>query len=102
MTYIIILKVIKVCEDQLNRFEIFSKTFRGHPPVQIELRMFEYMLQSRESSWGIPIHFIDNSEFITGQCKKILSRANKTEIKCFEFGSIKRALRPHLRTIMAG
>ena len=46
---------------------------------------------------GIPIHFIDHSEFITVQCKKILSRANN-EIKCFEFSSIKRALRPHLRT----
>ena len=49
---------------------------------------------------GIPIYFIDHSEFITVQCKKILSRANN-EIKCFEFSSIKRALRPHLRTIIA-
>ena len=29
---------------------------------------------------GIPIYFIDHSEFITVQCKKILSRANN-EIK---------------------
>ena len=36
---------------------------------------------------GIPIYFIDHSEFITVQCKKILSRANN-EIKCFEFSSI--------------
>ena len=49
---------------------------------------------------GIPIYFIDHSEFITVQCKKIPSRANN-EIKCFEFSSIKRALRPHLRTILA-
>ena len=42
---------------------------------------------------GIPIYFIGHSEFITVQCKKILSRANN-EIKCFEFSSIKRALRP--------
>ena len=49
---------------------------------------------------GIPIYFIDHSEFITVQCKKILSRANN-EIKCFEFSSIKRALRSHLRTIIA-
>ena len=50
---------------------------------------------------GIPIYFIDHSEFTTtAQCKKILSRANN-EIKCFEFSSIKRALRPHLRTIIA-
>ena len=49
---------------------------------------------------GIPIYFIDHFEFITVQCKKILSRANN-EIKCFEFSSIKRALRPHLRTIIA-
>ena len=49
---------------------------------------------------GIPIYFIDDSEFITVQCKKILSRADN-EIKCFEFSSIKRALRPHLRTIIA-
>ena len=48
---------------------------------------------------GIPIYFIDHSEFITVQCKKILSRANN-EIKCFDFSSIKRALRPHLRTII--
>ena len=51
---------------------------------------------------GIPIYFIDHSEFITVQCKKILSRANHYEIKCSEFGSIKRTLRPHLRTIIAG
>ena len=49
---------------------------------------------------GILIYFIDHSEFITVQCKKILSRANN-EIKCFEFSSIKRVLRPHLRTIIA-
>ena len=49
---------------------------------------------------GIPIYFIDHSEFITVQRKKILSRANN-EIKCFEFSSIKRPLRPHLRTIIA-
>ena len=49
---------------------------------------------------GIPIYFIDHSEFITVQYKKILSRANN-EIKCFEFSSIKRALRPHLRAIIA-
>ena len=48
----------------------------------------------------IPIYFIDHSEFITVQCKKILSRANN-EIKCFEFSNIKRALTPHLRTIIA-
>ena len=65
-----------------------------------DLRMFEYMLQSDVSSGGIPIYFIDHSEFITVQCKKILSRANN-EIKCFEFSSIKRVLRPHLRTIIA-
>ena len=51
---------------------------------------------------GIPIYFIVHSEFITVQCKKILSRANNNEIKGFEFGSIKRALRPHLRRIIAG
>ena len=49
---------------------------------------------------GISIYFIDHSEFITVQCKKILSRANN-EIKCFEFSNIKRALRAHLRTIIA-
>ena len=49
---------------------------------------------------GIPIYFIDQTEFITVQCKKIFSRANN-EIECFEFSSIKRALRPHLRTIIA-
>ena len=45
--------------------------------------------------------FIGHSEFITVQCKRILNRANNNEIKCFEFGSIKRALRPQLRTIIA-
>ena len=49
---------------------------------------------------GIPIYFIDHSEFISVQCKKITSRTNN-EIKCFEFSSIKKALRPHLRTIIA-
>ena len=50
---------------------------------------------------GIPIYFIDHSEFITVQCNpQIISRANN-EIKCSEFSSIKRALRPHLRTIIA-
>ena len=34
---------------------------------------------------------IDHSEFISGQCKMILGRANKNQIKCFDFGSIKRA-----------
>ena len=48
----------------------------------------------------IPIYFIDHSEFIAVQCKKILSRVNN-ERKLFEFSSIKRALRPHLRTIIA-
>ena len=38
----------------------------------------------------------------TVECEKILGRANNNEIKCFEFGSIKGALRPHLRTIIAG
>ena len=66
-----------------------------------QLRMFEYLLQSHVSSWGFPSTLsIDHSEFITVQCKKILSRANN-EIKCFEFSSIKRALRFHLRTIIA-
>ena len=64
--------------------------------------MFKYMLKSCESRLGIPVYFIDHSEFITGQCKKNLSRANKNEIKRFDFGIIKRALRPHLRTTIAG
>ena len=62
-----------------------------------QIHSFKYMLQSRES-----IYFIDHAEFITGQYKKILSTANKNEIKCFEFGSLKRALRPHWITIIAG
>ena len=49
---------------------------------------------------GIPIYFVDHSEFITVQCKEIHSRANN-EMKCFQFSSIKRALIPHLRTIIA-
>ena len=43
-----------------------------------------------------------NMLFITGQCKQIIGRANKNEIKCFDFGSIKRTIRRHLRTIIAG
>ena len=63
---------------------MFVKDVRVHAPITwIKL--------------GIPINFIDHSEFITVQCKKILSRANHNEIKCFEFSSIKRAVRPHLR-----
>ena len=38
----------------------------------------------------IPIYFTDHSEFIGDQFKKILSKAIKNEIKCFDFGSIKR------------
>ena len=37
----------------------------------------------------------------TDQFKKILSKAIKNEIKCFDFGSIKGEVRPHLRTIIA-
>ena len=48
---------------------------------------------------GIPVYFKDLSAFITGQCKKILSKAIKNEMKCFDFGSIKRTLRPHLRQL---
>ena len=63
------------------------KNVRAHAPIRcIKL--------------GIPIYFIDHSEFITVQCKKILSKANN-ETKCFEFSSIKRALRPPFRTIIA-
>ena len=74
--------------DFLSSFiEIIFKDVRVHAPITyIKL--------------GIPIYFIDHSEFITVQCKKILSRANN-EIKCFDFSSIKRPLRPHLRTIIA-
>ena len=66
-----------------------------------QLRMLEYMLQSRESSWRFPSTFTDHSEFINDQFKKILSKEIKNEIKCFDFDSIKRELRPDLRTIMA-
>ena len=52
------------------------KDLRVHAPVTV----------------GIPIYFIDHSEFITDQCKKILSKANKNKIMCFEFGSIKKAV----------
>ena len=45
--------------------------------ILFPLRMFEYMLQSREINLGIPIYFIDHSEFITVQCQKILSMQNK-------------------------
>ena len=74
--------------DTIVKFTAF-KDVRVHAPITwIKL--------------GIPIYFIDHSEFITVQCEKILSRANNNEIKCSEFGSIKRTLRPHLRTIIAG
>ena len=59
------------------------------------------MFQSRESSLEIPIYFTDHSEFITDQFKKILGKAIKNEIKYFDVVSIKRELRPHLRTIIA-
>ena len=67
-----------------------------------KLSMFECTCSSHVNLTGIPVYFIDYSEFITGQCKKILSRPNKNEIKCFNLGSKKRALRPHWRTIIAG
>ena len=43
---------------------------------------------------GIPIYFIDHSEFITVQREKILSRANNNEMKCFESGSFKENINP--------
>ena len=74
-------------EDMKDKISSSLKNVRVHAPITcIKL--------------GIPIYFIDHSEFITVQSKKILCRANN-EIKCFEFSSIKRALRPHLRTIIA-
>ena len=44
---------------------------------------------------------LDHSELLLVNVKKILSRASKNEIKCFDFGSIKRALTPHMRAIIA-
>ena len=49
----------------------------------------------------IPIYFTDHSELVTDQFRKILSKATKNEIKCFDFNSIKRKLRPHFTTIIA-
>ena len=82
----------------------FCNIVSGHRNVDLQL-LFEFKDIRVHApvtciKLGIPIYFIDHSEFITVQCKKILSRANN-EIKCFEFSSIKRALRPHLRTIIA-
>ena len=48
----------------------------------VELRRFEYMLQSHELSDSYPL-YKNHSELITGQCKKILSRANKNKIQVF-------------------
>ena len=79
-------------EELSTRYQVsrYCMAFKCH------LRMLEYMLQSRESSWGFPSTLLDHSEFITGQCKKILSRANKNEIKCFEFGGIKKSIKTSL------
>ena len=80
-----------------------SEAHRGSR--QMKLYDFKDVRVHAPITWiklGIPVYFTDHSEFITGQCEKILSRANKNEIKCFDYGSIKRVLRPHLRTIMAG
>ena len=66
------------------------------------LRMFEYMLQSHESSWGFPSTLETILNLLLVNVKKILSKAIKNEMKCFDFGSIEIALRPHLRTIIAG
>ena len=65
------------------------------------LRMLEYMLQSRESSWRFPSTLQTILDLLLINLKKILSKAIKNEINCFDFGSIKRELRPHLRTIIA-
>ena len=43
------------------------------------------------------VYFIDNFEFII-----LVKGSSAEQIKCFEFGSIKRVLRPRLRTIIAG
>ena len=63
--------------------------------TEFKFRILEYM------QLEISTHFTDNSEFISDQFKKILSKAIKNEIKCFDFGSIRRELRPHLRAIIA-
>ena len=71
--------VIKLCQTQWNFYiyDLFKDNQVLDPVTCIKL--------------GIPIYFVDHSEFITVQRKKILSRANNKR-KCFEFGSIKRAL----------
>ena len=53
------------------------------------------------SHLGDLIHFQPGGGGNLLQCKKILNRVNKNEINCFDFGSIKRSLRPHMRTVIA-
>ena len=85
-----------------------SKSWESPDEVDIDDYLFKYCSVKDVRVYApityikleIPIYFIDHSEFITVQCEKILSRASN-EVKCFEFSSIKRALRPHLRTITA-
>ena len=58
----------------------------------VTLRMLECMLQSRESSWRFPSTLQTILNLLLINLEKILSKAIKNEIKCFDFGSIKTPL----------
>ena len=66
------------------------------------LRMFEYMLQSCESSWAFRSTLWTILNLLLVNVKRFSAEQIKNEIKRFDFGSIKRALRSHFRTITAG
>ena len=60
------------------------------------------MLQSSELSWGFPSTLQASLNLLLVNIKRSLAKQLKNEIKYFDFGSIKRALRRQLRTILAG
>ena len=65
----------------------------------IHLRLPEYMFQSRESSWRFPSTLQTILNLLLINLKRSAANQLKKEIKCFDFGSIKRKVRPPHKNI---
>ena len=48
---------------------------------------------------GHPVYFINHSEFITGKCKKILSRVNKIDIPVDDYAKDGGQRRPDIYVV---
>ena len=82
-------KRINLQHALINKINAIGKTVFSERPVMNErsscIKDVRVHAPITRIQLGIPIYFIDHSEFITVQCEKILSRENNNEIKCFEF-----------------